>query len=376
MEIPFIYGRLTEKDSFIDRVEERQELKNFLLNGINTILISPRRWGKSSLVKQAMAEVLESDKKTKVCFLDAYKIHTQEEFYNKFASCVVQGVSSLFEKRWTEFMTFLNRFSTSITIAGDIANTLEVNLKVNPAKDQPEHILQLPERIAEEKGIKVIVCIDEFQQLANIREWPKLEAMLRSEWQLQHHTTYCLYGSKMHMMSQIFNNSASPFFRFGQIMKLKPIDKQYWIPYIVTHFAKTGKTITDEQAEKICQTMRYNSWYVQQYCFFVWSHTERIVTDELLEQQLQLVLDTNEEVFQNNIENLAPSQIAMLKAIAADETHLNSKEVVERFELGQPRSITKNKKVIVEKDIVENVKGHFQFVDPLFELWLKREYNI
>ena len=128
MEVPFQYGRIAEADSFIDRIDDRRELKNFLSHGINTILVSPRRWGKSSLVKESMKELLEEDKSIRVCFLDAYKIHTEEEFYNKFASAIIQGVSS----------------------------TLE-----------PETILQLPEKIAIEKGIRVIVCIDEYEEQKN-----------------------------------------------------------------------------------------------------------------------------------------------------------------------------------------------------------------
>ena len=74
MDIPFIYGRLAEKESFIDRVEDRRELKNFLRHGINVILVSPRRWGKSSLVRTSMEELMQEESKTKVCFMDASKI--------------------------------------------------------------------------------------------------------------------------------------------------------------------------------------------------------------------------------------------------------------------------------------------------------------
>ena len=376
MDIPFIYGRLAEKESFIDRVEDRRELKNFLRHGINVILVSPRRWGKSSLVRTSMEELMQEESKTKVCFMDASKIHAEEEFYNKFASIVIQGVSSTLEQKLSDLVKFINRFTPSITIASDPMNSVEVNLKVNPVKESPENILQLPERIAEAKGIKIIVCIDEFQQLANLPKWKNLEAMLRAEWQLQHHTTYCLYGSKMHMMKDIFNKANSPFFKFGQLMNLKRIAKEYWIPYIMSNFKKTGKTISESQAECLCERVKYNSWYVQQYCFFLWSHTDKEVTQELLDNQLQLVLDTNEDLFLTEMDELTPTQIGMLKAIASGEKHFNAKDVVETYGLGQPQSITRNKKVLVEKDLVEKHLQDFSFVDPVFELWLKREYNI
>lgn len=376
MDVPFLYGRLAEKDSFIDREEDKKELKNFLTHGINTILVSPRRWGKSSLVKEAMRELAAQDNNTRICYLDAYRIHTEQEFYDQFASAIIQGVSSSVEKRFNDIIKFVNRIMPSVTIKSDPFNSVELNLKINPAKENPESILQLPEEIAKAKKIKVIICIDEFQQLANISNWEKLESLMRSVWQQQHLTTYCLYGSKMHMMTRIFNNSNSPFFKFGQLMHLKRISKEYWIPYITENFTKTGKSITKDFAEQICESVKYNSWYVQQYCFFVWSHVDKVVTEEDLQEQLQLVLDTNEEVFQNTLDELTASQINLLRAIAAGETHFNAAEVVSKYELGLPRTITRNKKVLIEKDLVEKDKEGIHFVDPVFELWIKREYDI
>ena len=89
-----------------------------------------------------------------------------------------------------------------------------------------------------------------------------------------------------------------------------------------------------------------------------------------------MVIDTNEETFQNELDEMVPSQIALLKAIAAGEKHFNAKEVVEKYHLGQSQTITRNKKTLVEKDLVEKNRDAFSFVDPLFELWIKREYGI
>ena len=376
MEIPFQYGKIVEDDSFIDRIEDRKELKGFLSNGINTILVSPRRWGKSSLVKVAMKELAEEDKNIKVCFLDAFKIHSEEEFYDAFASAVIEGVSSTAEKRWGDFVKYIKSISPTTSFNDSPTTSVSLNLKFDPLKSNAESILNLPEKMAEDKGVKVIVCIDEFQQLANINEWKKLVSTMRSVWQQQHRTTYCLYGSKMHMMTTIFNNTQSPFYKFGQLINLKCISKDYWIPYIVDNFKKTGKEISAELAEKICETVQYNSWYIQQYCLFVWMHTDGIVTKEDLDKELQLVLDTNEESFLREIDELPASQIAMLKAIAAGEQHLNAKETVVRYRLGQPRTITLNKKKLIEKDIIEKNRGKLYILDPMFDLWLKREYGL
>lgn len=146
MEIPFQYGKIVEDDCFIDRIEDRKELKGFLSNGINTILVSPRRWGKSSLVKVAMKELAEEDKNIKVCFLDAFKIHSEEEFYDAFASAVIEGVSSTAEKRWGDFVKYIKSISPTISFNDSPTTSVSLNLKFDPLKSNAESILNLPEK--------------------------------------------------------------------------------------------------------------------------------------------------------------------------------------------------------------------------------------
>lgn len=340
-KIPFEYGSIAENEYFIDRIEDRRDLKTFLGGGINVMLISPRRWGKSSLVKAAMEELKQEQKDVRVCYLDAFKIFSEEEFYNKFASAVLQGVSSTMEKRWAE---------------------------------SAEEILNLPEKIAKAKGIHVIVCIDEFQQLANLPDWKQLEGTMRSVWQGQHSTTYCLYGSKRHMMMDIFGNSKNPFYRFGQMMTLKKIAKEYWKPFIHDSFYNHGKTISDDMIERICNTVQCHSWYMQQFCFLIWTRTATEVTEEIYQSQLTKLLDTNTDMFITDIDGMPASQIAFLRAVCMGETHFNAQQVVAEYGLGAPRTITKNKKALVERDFIEKSGDGFKMVDPVFELWFKREY--
>lgn len=151
-KIPFEYGSIAENEYFIDRIEDRRDLKTFLGGGINVMLISPRRWGKSSLVKAAMEELKQEQKDVRVCYLDAFKIFSEEEFYNKFASAVLQGVSSTMEKRWADIVKFIQTISPSLTISSDPVNAVEVNLSFKPLKESAEEILNLPEKIAKQKA--------------------------------------------------------------------------------------------------------------------------------------------------------------------------------------------------------------------------------
>ena len=134
---PFQFGTLATEENFIDRTEDRALLKQLLASHINVMLISPRRWGKSLLVKKAMTELSVEDKEVRICYIDAFSIGSEAEFYRTFASQVIACASSKFVPQERDKMA----------------------------------ILQLPELLAKEKGIRIIVCIDEFQQLANLPEY-------------------------------------------------------------------------------------------------------------------------------------------------------------------------------------------------------------
>ena len=373
-KIPFEYGTIAENEYFIDRVEDRRDLKNYLGNGINVMLISPRRWGKSSLVKAAMEELKREEEDVRVCYLDAFKIYTEEDFYNKFACAVIQGVSTSLEKRWSDIVKFVQYISPSLTINRDPVNAVEVKLGFKPLKESAEEILNLPERMAEAKGVRVIVCIDEFQQLANLPCWKRLEGTMRSVWQNQHYTTYCLYGSKRHMMMDIFANSSNPFYRFGQMMTLKKIDRAYWKPYIKDSFENSDKHISEEMTDRICDKMQCHSWYMQQFCFLIWTRTDTEVSEEIYRSQLDKLIETNCDMFRSDIDGMAASQIALLQAVCMGEKHFNAQQIVAKYGLGAPRTVTRNKKTLEERDFIEKWGEGYRMVDPVFELWFKKEY--
>ena len=297
-KIPFEYGSIAENEYFIDRIEDRKDLKTFLGGGINVMLISPRRWGKSSLVKAAMEELKQEQKDVRVCYLDAFKIFSEEEFYNKFASAILQGVSSTMEKRWADIVKFVQSISPSLTINSNPVNAVEVNLNFKPLKESAEEILNLPEKIA----------------------------------------------------------------------------KEYWKPFIHDSFYNHGKSISDDMIERICNTMQCHSWYMQQFCFLIWTRTATEVTEEIYQSQLTKLLDTNADMFITDIDDMPASQIAFLRAVCMGETHFNAQQVVAEYGLGAPRTITKNKKTLVERDFIEKSGDGFKMVDPVFELWFKREY--
>ena len=357
------------------RQEDRKRLKTFLQNGINVMLISPRRWGKSSLVKVSMDELRNEDDNIRICFIDAYKIHSASDFYNAFASAVISGVGNTLEKGIELIKKYIPSLTPSITLQNDPLNAVSIDLKFRPLERSAENILNLPETLAKAHGFHVIVCIDEFQQLALLPEWKQMEGLMRSVWQQQEDVTYCLYGSKRHMMADIFNNANNPFYRFGQVFYLKKIAREYWIPYIINTFAETGKSISVEFANRICDITECHSWYVQQLSFFIWNGTQTAVTEEIFQEQTILLVDTNAPVFEADVDGLTVSQVNMLIAISNGESHFNAQDVNRRYSLGAPQTISRNKQTLTKKDIIERNGDAYTFVDPIFKFWFKKNHH-
>ena len=375
MKAPFQYGSLAEKENFIDRVEDRALLKQLLMSGIHVMLISPRRWGKSSLVKAVTDELTAEYSEVRVCHIDAFSISSETEFYRTFASRVMSCAASRFERGLEEMKKFLTGAIPQLVIKDDVTDFLTFDVRFQPQEKDKLEILELPEKIAAAKGLRIIVCIDEFQQLARIPQYADMEGKMRSAWQRQHNVSYCFYGSKRHMMTDIFNDSSKPFYRFGQVIWLKKIEEKYWIDFIVSAFSKTGKSISAQFASRICEVTKCHSWYVQQLSFFIWNATEGEVTQEVFDRAMTRLIDTNAPMFQNDFELLTASQKTMLRAVNDGVTQFSAEATKRLYPLGNANTIVRNKRILQDKDIIEMNGDAFDFVDPVFQLWFSQEYN-
>ena len=208
---PFIFGVATSGDNFTDREKETERLLLNFRHGVNTVLISPRRWGKTSLVQKACG-LAQSDK-LKVVYLDIFSCRNDKDFYTAFAAAILKQTSSKLDEWLENAKLFLSRISPKISIGTDPMTDFSISLEMNPKSHDVDDILQLPERIAQKKGCNIVVCIDEFQQIAEFKDSKTFQKRLRSVWQLQKSVSYCLFGSKKHLISVLKQKSLLRFFR-------------------------------------------------------------------------------------------------------------------------------------------------------------------
>lgn len=371
-EAPFVFGVRVEGDTFTDRKEETNRLKMNFLYGVNTILISPRRMGKTSLVEK-VCSLVESDT-LKIAKIDAFGCRSENDFINAFATAVVRATSSKWEEWMENAKTFLSRFIPKISIGQDPLTDFSIALEYNRANTVTEDILQLPETIAKQKGIKIVICIDEFQQIADFPDSITFQKKLRSVWQLQSNVSYCLYGSKKHMMEKMFQSQSHPFYRFGDLFYLDKISETDWVEYICDRFRVTGKEISRELASEICTvTDRYSS-YVQQLAWLVWLRTDKHATKEDVEFGIDRMLDACEPLFIQQTESLSAYQMNFLRALANGiHTGFTRSEILDTYQLGTAANISRLKKALTEKDLIMmTAPKKLEISDPILALWLKR----
>jgi AAA+ ATPase superfamily predicted ATPase len=369
---PFVFGKAAEGSYFTDRQEDAKRLTANLIHGINTILISPRRWGKTSLVKKVIAEIDHPEIKT--VFLDIFQCKSEWEFYRAFATAVIKQTASKLDE-WVDMAkTFLASISPKFTFGPDPMTDFSISFEWDKKDDTILDVLQLPEKIAQKRGIRLLVCLDEFQQMAEFADSVTFQKKLRSVWQHQQHVTYCMFGSKKHLLENIFNDKSMPFYKFGDLMFLKKIPTDEWIHFICDKFSETGKSITPEQAGRICEATDNLSSYVQQLSWVVWYKSGDTVIDADVEEAINDLLEQNKVFFQREVEQLTELQLNFLRAVADGVTRGQTrKEVIRKYRLETSANVQAIKKSLVKRDLIEVNDDEVTFNDSLFKLWLKRQ---
>ena len=267
---------------------------------------------------------------------------------------------------------FFQKLTPSFSFGADPINDFSVHFSWNEASKTKDEIINLPERIAKKKGIKIVVCIDEFQNISKFNEHVSFEQELRSYWQHHEQTVYCLYGSRKHMMLELFKQESRAFYRFGDLFLMEKIPENHWIHFIKNSFKNAGKNITKEIIIEMIQMTNNHPDYLQQLCHNVWNSAEPDTTNQIIEEAMNLVVRSNALHYQDMCEALSNTQLNLLYALLEGETKLTASTTMQKFSLGTPRNVSKNKQVLMEKDIVEIHGEHINFNDPIFEYWLRR----
>lgn len=371
MEQPFVFGVPATSPHFIGREKEMARLESNMRYGVNTVLMSPRRWGKTSLVNRVASALNENG--IIVVQMDIFACRSEYDFYNTFSSAILHQTSSKIEE-WKDLAVgFIERLTPKISVSPEPGVEYSVSLGITPKTHSPEEVLSLPQKIAERKNCHMVICIDEFQQIGEFPDSLEVQKKLRGVWQHQNNVSYCLFGSKLHMMSKLFLKKSYPFYRFGDVLNLDPIPLQTWTPYIQGRFKEFGKQIDMKYIQRICETVEYQASYVQQLAYSVFLISDSMVTEESFSKALEDLIAQNSNVFIEQTQSLTTYQMNFLRAVLDGvSTGFGESAIREQYNLGSSSNITRLKGTMVDKELVEITSNGIIIGDPVLKLWLRK----
>ncbi len=374
MEIPFVYGKIADGSNFTDRRQDTEKLVNNFKGQVNTVIISPRRWGKTSLVHHAL-QSMSKETDYLLCQIDIFNCRTETQFYQAYVNALLKASYTKMDEFIAAAKKYVGAFGPKLTLSdSNMQYELAFGIDFKDKQNSYDEILDLPQQIALERGKKFIVCIDEFQNVSNYEDSVGFQRKLRAHWQRHNQVGYCMFGSKRHMLLDIFSNYEMPFYKFGDILFLEKIDEQEWVAFIVDRFAQTGKTISTTQALRIAQNVACHPYYVQQLAQLVWLRTDTACKDAIIDAAFEALVGQLSLLFSNIIDTLTAKQISFLQAIAQGERNFSSREVLTKYQLGTSANIKNLRKAMQDKDLIDVMPNSIQLQDPLFAYWLTHKY--
>ncbi len=369
---PFAFGKIALNDTFINRQDDKKHLASNFINKVNTILISPRRWGKSSLVKEVADDVGKKHKNIRFAYIDLFSVRSEAEFMEAYAKAIIKCSSNKFDEWMHNAKNYLRAISPKISLDANLNQEFSLSFDVKDIRKNADAILNLAETISKSKKVNIVVCIDEFQNIDNFTKPVDFQKKLRSYWQQHQYASYCLYGSRKTMLMQMFEKKAMPFFKFGEVIYLPKIEKKYWIPFLQNGFKKTRKSINDHYINQIIEYTQEHPYYTQQLAYLIWSRCKRSVKQPDVDLSLMHMVNQNANLFEREIESMSRSKINVLRAIAdGTNSSLTAAEVLRNYDLGSSANVVKTLQALDLSEIIYKQNKAWYFIDPVFELWFR-----
>jgi len=371
MNNPFVLGVIGPGEPFCDRSRELQELTAYAEGRANVVLYSPRRYGKTSLVRRVQSVLAE--KGYTVIYVDLFGVTTMDEVANRIAKgiyVVTRKSESMFKRAVKVLKTF--RPVIRPTESGD-----SFSLSVEPvaATDSATDLLDatmenLGEFIRQSPG-GINVVFDEFQEITELNGL-QIEGILRSHIQT-HAASYFFVGSRRRLLTDMFSQRNRPFFQSSIMIELDALPHDDLAGFIRDSFEAKGKSCPGEVAEAISRKVSQHPYYSQKLSFHEFEMTHETARLEDVWKSYERVLDEERHFFEATLQGLTLRQIALLKAIAGDPgLPVFSSAFLGRHRLSQGM-VQKALPKLVRLDLIEkNEQNKWHIVDPLLKDWLTR----
>jgi hypothetical protein len=374
-----VYGEVVPAAAFVNRVAELDRLIGDLSAGQKVFLISPRRYGKSSLIRQALAAMSRRGALTVETTVSSFSSYVA--FLEGYARALVAAETKLDRAR-TWLRETIRSARAEIRYAPDVTplGALTVSFpNVHSERDVSrlaQEVYALPARLAEARRRKVVVALDEFQAIAGF-DGGSVEHAMRAAVQHQRDVGYVFAGSEPSLMERMLG-PRRPFYKAGPVMRLERIPPDEFAAFIDARFAGSGVRPEPGLGAAIVELAGNLPYDVQRLAHETWDDIRaggrRRANLDDLHQALRRLLSEQQMMFEALWQRLTLSQRSVLRAVVLDEgRELLSADVRARHRLGGPSTVQAALAALVRDDVVSREGDRYAVVDSLLREWVARK---
>ncbi|MGH3104126.1 MAG: AAA family ATPase [Gaiellaceae bacterium] len=373
---PFRYGDVARGPFFTDRETELSALVADIRSGQNVVIISPRRHGKTSLVLRAVERLRRQ--KVLVAYLDLFRSPSKERLADHLAEAIHDGLVAPVERAVRKAAAVFAQLPVAprltITETGRPALEFTTFERSEDVDRTLEALLELPQQIATERGRRVAVIFDEFQEILSID--PDLPGLMRASFQQQSEVAHVFLGSRRHLMEQLFtSDKAAHLYRSAKPLPLGPIPRDDFAAFIRSRFDATAQRIEAEAVERILDLTDGHPYDTQELCYFTWARANAARVSAgpaLVDEALDEVLKADSSRFTTLWERLSSHQRLVLTALARETGPVFSEAYRRRHKLGSSSTVAYSLERLADQELVDSQEGRYRLPDVFLRAWVAR----
>jgi uncharacterized protein len=373
---PFRFGPLALDEAFTDRQAEIDSLIADARNGQDVVVFAPRRYGKSSLVWRVAQQLVKED--VLVAQVDLMRTPTKDQLAAKLAKTIHEELATRLWNAKERLKVFAGlRLQPTITVnPNDGAVSFNFDARAAPEDIDAtlEELLTAIGRIAAERKRRVVLVLDEFQEVVELD--PALIKLMRSVFQEQPEVAHIYLGSKRHMMRGIFNDENEPFWRSAKQTELDVIPPDLFRPYALARFSKTGKELDLDACSAALELTGGHPYATQELLYFLWEETPAGATAEssMVDAALEATLRSEHSHFSLIWDGAAGAQKRVLQALAQEQPgHPLSSDYQRRHSLPATPTVQTALTALEQAELVRRLgRGEYQIAEPFLTQWIQR----
>jgi len=370
---PFITFGYAGPELFCDREDETKTiLRNVVNNTTPVTLTSIRRIGKTGLIRHVFTKL---PRNYTGIYLDIQSAENLNDFFNLLATAMINSVPEK-TKPGKAIWNFIKSFRPTITFE-QITGLPQITIDSSFRKAEPD--IETTLNFLESQSFRVVIAIDEFQQILKFPE-KQTDAWLRSKIQQLKNLTFIFSGSQQQLMVELFSSPSRPFYRSTSFMRINKINRDAYRAFIIRLFRDGNRKISEEIVDNMLEWADQITYYVQLLCNRVYSSGEKEITTSLWQSEASNLIKESEMIFYNYRDLLTHQQWKLLKALASEKKVKSptSNDFITRFQLGGSATVLQSLKALVRKDLVykdyDSDEQAFHSVnDLLFQHWVKNQ---